>query len=344
MSESVKSGVSSGARPSTPSNNKTSGSGGGNGKNKKVYFTGHHAYIITIAKLCKDSGRFTDVVIECSDGIIRAHRIVLASSSPFLSQTFKDLPQGLNEYTIIIPNIKKAIVEILVDFLYTGQMTLARSNTWDLQQLVQILQIDPDNVRIDTENEEKDQRIAKSLLGTESSESSSVGKSGTSSSIIGNKRRLSSTKDDSDIPSKESKNSSSSNVRGQPRTRGRCRPIRGGGGGGNGKIRNNSSSEKSINATITASSSSTLNEPKSNSENAGFHDMTNVETWVCAICQQYDPPISISASASSDNKATTEWIGCDCDRWYHQYCTKLKVVDETFSCAKVKLKCLPPTT
>jgi hypothetical protein len=38
----------------------------------------------------------------------------------------------------------------------------------------------------------------------------------------------------------------------------------------------------------------------------GRHDWENSRTWVCAICDQYDP---VQAAG-----ATTEWIGCDCNR------------------------------
>ena len=73
----------------------------------------------------------------------------------------------------------------------------------------------------------------------------------------------------------------------------------------------------------------------------GYHDMSNVETWVCAICKCYDP---VDAGHDMEGTGdTTEWIGCDCNRWYHKICTRLAVVDETFSCKMVKLECLPLT-
>jgi len=71
-------------------------------------------------------------------------------------------------------------------------------------------------------------------------------------------------------------------------------------------------------------------------EDTGNHDMENVETWVCAICGRYDP---ILTGAGDTN--TTEWIGCDCNRWFHKFCTKLKVVDDTFCCKLVQKTCLP---
>jgi rubredoxin len=66
--------------------------------------------------------------------------------------------------------------------------------------------------------------------------------------------------------------------------------------------------------------------------------MTDVETWVCALCKQYDPVLPDDMRA---NAPQTEWVGCDCNRWFHQYCTKLQKVDDSFSCKMVNLQCLP---
>ena len=76
-------------------------------------------------------------------------------------------------------------------------------------------------------------------------------------------------------------------------------------------------------------------------EPTGFHDLDDVETWVCAICQCYDPVIK--NPRDKELLMTTEWIGCDCNRWYHKYCTKLKHIDDSFSCKQLKKECLPPS-
>ena len=68
--------------------------------------------------------------------------------------------------------------------------------------------------------------------------------------------------------------------------------------------------------------------------------MARVETWVCAICKQYDPVLPKGVTDPSQ-APPTEWVGCDCNRWYHQNCTKLDTVDDDFSCKIVNLKCLP---
>ena len=58
---------------------------------------------------------------------------------------------------------------------------------------------------------------------------------------------------------------------------------------------------------------------------------------VCGICHEYDPP---RQDENSLKPYTTEWVGCDCDRWFHKTCTKLQRFTTLFSCRSVKMKCI----
>jgi hypothetical protein len=61
------------------------------------------------------------------------------------------------------------------------------------------------------------------------------------------------------------------------------------------------------------------------------------DTTVCGICHQFDPPPS--ETTAKKKIYTTEWVGCDCDRWFHKPCTKLQRFTSLFSCRSVKMKC-----
>ena len=90
-----------------------------------VTFNGHHSYIVSIAKLCQTNGLFTDVTILCDDGKLLAHKIVLAAVSPFLCHVLDtvDTSTGNNgQTTIVMPDVRREIVQQLLDFLYTGVM------------------------------------------------------------------------------------------------------------------------------------------------------------------------------------------------------------------------------
>ena len=49
-------------------------------------------------------------------------------------------------------SISSAIIFSFLEF--QGEMRIAASNTYDLQELVRIMQIDPENVRIDVPNDQ----------------------------------------------------------------------------------------------------------------------------------------------------------------------------------------------
>jgi len=101
---------------------------------------------------------------------------------------------------------------------------------------------------------------------------------------------------------------------------------------------NNPSSKSSIAATDALGDA---NDPLNTS--TGYHDLEDVETWVCGVCKCYDPIITTPVKNPKQAEAmmTTEWIGCDCNRWYHKYCTKLKKIDDSFSCVQLGIECLP---
>ena len=65
------------------------------------------------------------------------------------------------------------------------------------------------------------------------------------------------------------------------------------------------------------------------------------ESYKCGICNQFDPPLQTQmGNNQSATRYTTEWVGCDCERWFHKPCTKMKKFMKSFSCKSVKMKCL----
>jgi len=62
------------------------------------------------------------------------------------------------------------------------------------------------------------------------------------------------------------------------------------------------------------------------------------ELVTCGICELLDPPVDPKNPLSAVE--TTEWVGCDCYRWFHKCCTKLMKITEKFSCKSVKMKCI----
>ena len=66
------------------------------------------------------------------------------------------------------------------------------------------------------------------------------------------------------------------------------------------------------------------------------------ELVTCGICHLLDPPVDPSVPQSSAE--TTEWVGCDCYRWFHKSCTQLTKFTEKFSCKSVRMRCQEPAS
>ncbi|CAB4065122.1 KRAB [Lepeophtheirus salmonis] len=82
---------------------------------------------------------FTDVTLVAQSQLIHAHKSILASHSTFLRQIL--INNGLDiaeseDSLIILPNVKYIHVQMMVSFLYTGQVTIAeRDNVLPLREL-----------------------------------------------------------------------------------------------------------------------------------------------------------------------------------------------------------------
>eukprot|EP00095_Tigriopus_kingsejongensis_P006983 maker-scaffold641_size121017-snap-gene-0.20 protein:Tk06983 transcript:maker-scaffold641_size121017-snap-gene-0.20-mRNA-1 annotation:"sodium- and chloride-dependent glycine transporter 2-like" len=145
-------------------------------KPRHFKFPSHQGHMLSLAKMCKDSKQFSDCVIQCDGGeAVRAHRLVLGAASGFLKTVFKEVPASLPEANIVVPGVKESVVSSLLDFLYTGEMTIDRRDTMDLQLLIDTLQIDPQLISVDDETGDSSEEEAEETAGPKPS--ASAGKS-----------------------------------------------------------------------------------------------------------------------------------------------------------------------
>ena len=94
--------------------------------------------------------------------------------SPFLKLVFADLPQNHSEATILVPGVHRRVVKALLDFFYTGQMTVERQDTTDLQLLIDTLQIDPGLITVDTVSNHEPPTSAGNVTGSTKPETDTV--------------------------------------------------------------------------------------------------------------------------------------------------------------------------
>ena len=127
----------------------------------KFSFPSHQLHMVNLAKMCQENKQYTDCVIRVGEDELKCHRLVLGAVSPFLKLVFGEIPATLPEATILVPGVKKSVVKSLLDFFYTGSMTIDRQDTSDLQLLIDTLKIDPGLITVDALPRNNSDHVAK---------------------------------------------------------------------------------------------------------------------------------------------------------------------------------------
>ena len=104
------------------------------------------------ATLTAATQEYIDLTIQCEDGELQAHQIMLAVSSPFLKQLFiaerERLAPGV-PVVLVLPEVRASLVQALLHFLYTGTVVTQEGQFYSLMKLVYALNI---NASIEAES------------------------------------------------------------------------------------------------------------------------------------------------------------------------------------------------
>ena len=84
-----------------------------------VVFAGHNTYLLSVARLCRQEGHFTDVVFHCADGQVEAHRLVLSAASSFLKEILVEHVTDDDRAVVLLPDVTTSSLDILFDFIYS---------------------------------------------------------------------------------------------------------------------------------------------------------------------------------------------------------------------------------
>ncbi|XP_059480747.1 transcription factor Ken isoform X2 [Neocloeon triangulifer] len=112
-----------------------------------LHYGKHHASLVGEIRAWYKHECFSDVVLVCDGGRLKAHRLVLASASPLLRDLLLGSPSlGPSEDTVLVhlPGIAKDDAAHLLEFLYTGEACLKACEMERLHELVQLLGVDSD--------------------------------------------------------------------------------------------------------------------------------------------------------------------------------------------------------
>ncbi|XP_055374456.1 uncharacterized protein LOC129607453 [Condylostylus longicornis] len=97
---------------------------------------GHTATIFEMQRKILKEGAYYDVKLVFHNGeYLFAHKVILSSYSDFFKECLKNIPETLDQETvIIIPDIKRSIMQKILDFVYIGEVTL---NSSDLTEFLE---------------------------------------------------------------------------------------------------------------------------------------------------------------------------------------------------------------
>ena len=86
-------------------------------------------------------GKFCDVTISVGEKKIRAHKLVLAASSPYFETMFTgDFPES-NQSEVTIREVDAEAMETLIEFCYTSTVKIDESNVQSLLPAACLLQL-----------------------------------------------------------------------------------------------------------------------------------------------------------------------------------------------------------
>ena len=86
-------------------------------------------------------GHLLDVRFRIGDSVFSAHRIVLASCSPYLRAMFTCGMKETNQEEIQLRDIEPQAMDLLIEFAYTGEIEVTTDNVQDLLPAAGILQL-----------------------------------------------------------------------------------------------------------------------------------------------------------------------------------------------------------
>ena len=88
---------------------------------------------LKFANNCRNQGRFNDVTIQSADTSIPANRMVLSCFCSFFDELFAtETNNQVNNLVVDIPDVEGKLLEVLIQYIYTGQICIDSDNVFDI--------------------------------------------------------------------------------------------------------------------------------------------------------------------------------------------------------------------
>jgi len=320
-------------------------------KPKEFKWMGFKSHMMATMAKWREHDYLTDTTFHCHDGQkVSAHRLVLAAASPILKEAMsQDLA---DQVVIIVPEVTSIVMTAILDLVYKGRMNITPTSTWAIRSLVEILKINAEDVSVISAGAKKltpaitlrvpvssPKPPAKAVQPPQTSVTPQPQNNGAPELVSSRGRKRKQTVPPPNVPAKVARVSTPGTT--TPKATSKKQQLAE--KKTTASTKKQQSNKKSVKNNNPSSKSSIAAADDPLNTSTGYHDLEDVETWVCGVCKCYDPIITTPVKNPKQAEAmmTTEWIGCDCNRWYHKYCTKLKKIDDSFSCVQLGIECLP---
>ncbi|XP_067000053.2 uncharacterized protein [Anabrus simplex] len=109
-------------------------------KQLQVRWEKHQAGVLTHLRNLLASEAFADVTLCCEGRRLRAHRVLLSASSPYLQRVLLDHP-GTDHVTIILHEILYEDMQSLLEFMYTGSVVVPQDRLTSLLRAAETLDV-----------------------------------------------------------------------------------------------------------------------------------------------------------------------------------------------------------
>ena len=93
-------------------------------------------------EILRKDNNFTDFTLKSQDKVIECHRVIIAAISPVLKAMLKSQMKETTEKQIELNNISPQALDILVQYIYTGETRIPKGTLMDVIEAADFLQMD----------------------------------------------------------------------------------------------------------------------------------------------------------------------------------------------------------
>ena len=99
----------------------------------------HLSNLRTLLEYLYNEQSFVDVTLSCSDGFLRAHKLVLSACSPYFDTIFRENP--CKHPTVILKGITLREMQLIIEYMYVGSVDIPENELSTMLEIANELHI-----------------------------------------------------------------------------------------------------------------------------------------------------------------------------------------------------------